>query len=183
MANVESNTPAVIGGSGSKLPRRLGVILLICVIVLGMGGLGYWFFMKRSSSVQAYPCTDSPEFLLESATILDPAAPERIGELPALAEGIREQKGYENDPNCLYVLVRNALFLGNSELAQADYQLFVQVSEQHDFYSDTYGETIESLGQQVQLAADLTEQIRSEGTSYPFPAVPSGNGGDEEDLQ
>ncbi len=103
-------SPKVVTGSGRKfsfhIDRRKAVWAIVGVIILG----GVFYFWQNNSQKDQVACSDD---LLTRAKLAQ-QSPE---EFQDVAREIEDQRGYDEDPNCLYVLT--TYYISVSDTANA----------------------------------------------------------------
>ncbi len=110
-----------------KMPKRMIVVTSVIVLMLLVSG---WFFWQHRSAKNA----NAPKC---SVAILKEAAPnlgaEKVTQLQKTADKIKKIKGYDTDPNCLYVVLNYSINNGDAGAASDQFKQLQAV------YSDKTG--------------------------------------------
>lgn len=105
---------------GNKNFRRLGIILL-CVLLLGI--IAWGVMQKKTDDKTVEACSDESDgsLLSDAREALEPSNPDRLNQLTAVAEKIKQTEDHENDANCLFPIVSYYILLSDIPHAEEYY--------------------------------------------------------------
>lgn len=156
---------------GSKFKhRRAALIVLAVSVVLVAGGLtGYFLIIDKeevniAETTGPLPCTDESisTSLKDTSNALNPATPEKVNELNAIADRIMSYENYQNDIHCLQILTIKYLTFGDYEKAKTNLESLEKLLEQKGITTIPqidYLWKIEDLRRGVEYSSKKAEEI------------------------
>lgn len=113
--------PHVKSVKKKRLPRlHKKQLLLTIVLLLVVGGAGAYYFLNRKEEKKVANNQCSTQFVQD--TVLRDAYPvlqsQNVDTISGLVKKIEAIPGYENDPNCMYPIVKYQILRGDPVLAQ-----------------------------------------------------------------
>jgi hypothetical protein len=144
---------------GGRLSFVIPLILLLVLFGL-VGWFSYQQLKKRTTAANEPVCSVN-----EGAVLRDEAAANlkssKVKELGSVVERIKQVKGFESDPNCLYPIIRYYLYLSDAKNAQQFYDKLAAVYDEKTGLAPEYNttDTLKTLKKRIAAAKQFNQSV------------------------
>ena len=166
--NPESYKPKHVA---PKIKRRNTLTIVLFVLAFIMIGIGiWWVIVKRpagKSTPQLASCTANPKFVEQSLAEINSSNIELVRD----ADGkIKNVKNYNSDINCLYMLTKSSIALGDADSATKYYNALKEKSSSVKLlpYIQQNSESIDGLNKKIDILIEVSKNFRQNTTVGPL---------------
>lgn len=154
----------IVGSNRSFRPSKKMLIILVAIVLVI--GLTIFVLVPRvrestEKKQQGSACVNEEGLLAEAKQLF---SYDELDELKVMADRIQTLEKFEQDPNCLYVLVRFNVLNNDALAARQNLDKYKAVYSSEDGLDEALGEkpmSTEELEQEVAAAEAFREQIKS----------------------
>lgn len=119
--------------------KKVRLVLITLIVLLGLGLLAAGIVSYRSASRRPV-CSDAT--LREAVPVLGKT---QTPELKPVVDKIKSMKGYDRDPNCLYVVVTYHINNYDEDSAKRDMRQLKKVYDSKKGFSSQFGSKVKSI--------------------------------------
>jgi len=162
--NKITNSSTITGGPGIRRAkiRKIIIVILLTIFISGAGYGTYYYVTRdeRSSTSDVSVCSD--DLITRAAAELQK---EDLSNFSAIADEVNELDNFESDPNCVYILLENALNTGDIETAKNQFSQLKTLADDgsdQNIISNTFSPT---SNEKIQVRINNIENVKSDTQS------------------
>lgn len=165
--NPESYKPKHVA---PKIKRRNTFTIVLFVLAFIMIGIGIWWVISKrpigKSTPQLASCTANPKFVEQSLAEINSSNPVLIRDAESKVKNV---KNYNSDINCLYMLTKSSIALGDADSATKYYNALKEKSSSAKLlpYIQQNGSSLDSLGKRVDLLQNAVQNGKDNAILAP----------------
>lgn len=141
-------------GNKNKYTRLAIVLALLFVVVAGVA-----FYIKSTQNKDTAVCSD--QLLQEAGLVLDKSDHEQ---LRPFVEDIEELENFDQDPNCLYILVTYYVNINDPASARSHFEQLQAIYDPEVGFSEFFGGDVKTLNElrvEVEQVEQMAEDINN----------------------